>query len=144
MCIRDRLADDPRDSVPVTLRGALTHSAGLPRESDYPYWTGPDYPFPSQAEVRAKIGSQAPLYPASTTWQYSNLGLTLVGETVEAVSGERFADYVTANILEPLGLEDTRPGLPGALYGGQLAVGWGALTAQGTRPQIDLLSLIHI
>ncbi len=132
------LADDPRDSVPVTLRGALTHSAGLPRESDYPYWTGPDYPFPSQAQVRAKIGSQAPLYPASTTWQYSNLGLTLVGETVEAVSGERFADYVTANILDPLGLEDTRPGLPGALYGGQLAVGWGALTAQGTRPQIDL------
>ena len=31
------------------------------------------------------IGSQSPLYPASTTWQYSNLGLTLVGETVEAV-----------------------------------------------------------
>ena len=39
------LAADDRESVPVT-RGLLTHSAGLPREADFPYWTGPDYPFP--------------------------------------------------------------------------------------------------
>ena len=89
-----RLADDPRDSVPITLRGLLTHSAGLPREADFPYWTGPDFAFPSQAQVRVAIREQTPLYPASTTWQYSNLGLTLVGETVEAVSGTPYADYV--------------------------------------------------
>ncbi len=133
-----KLAADDRESVPVTLRGALTHSAGLPRESDFPYWTGPDYPFPSQAQVRATIGKQAPLYPASTTWQYSNLGLTLVGETVEAVSGQAYADYVSANILDPLGLEDTRPGIPADLYGEQMAVGWGALEADGSRPPIKL------
>ncbi|MBO6527650.1 serine hydrolase [Erythrobacter sp.] len=132
------LADDPRESVPVTLRGALTHSAGLPREADFPYWTGPDFPFPSQDQIRAKIVSQVPLYPASTTWQYSNLGLTLVGETVEAVSGQPFADYVTANILDPLGLDDTRPGIPTGLYGGQMAVGWGALEPDGSRPQVAL------
>ena len=51
-----KLADDPRESVPITLRGALTHSAGLPRESDFPYWTWPDFRFPTQDEVRAKIG----------------------------------------------------------------------------------------
>jgi CubicO group peptidase (beta-lactamase class C family) len=28
------------DDGPITIRGILTHSAGLPRESDYPYWTG--------------------------------------------------------------------------------------------------------
>ncbi|MBX7494785.1 beta-lactamase family protein [Qipengyuania sp. 6B39] len=133
-----KLAADPRDSVPVTLRGALTHSAGLPRESDYPYWTGPDFPFPSQAQIRSRIGEQSPLYPASTTWQYSNLGLTLVGETVEAVSGEAFADYVSARILTPLGLDDTRPAIPTDLYGKQMAVGWGALAADGTRPAVKL------
>ena len=135
-----RLADDPRESVPITLRGALTHSAGLPREADFPYWTGPDFTFPSQEQVRATIGSQSPLYPASTTWQYSNLGLTLVGETVEAVSGRPYADYVTANILEPLGLSDTRPGIPAELYGKQMAVGWGALEADGTRPELKLFN----
>lgn len=133
-----QLADDPRESVPVTLRGLLTHSAGLPRESDFPYWTGPDFPFPTQDQIRAKVPSQAPLYPAATTWQYSNLGLTLVGETVEAVSGEPFADYVTTNILDPLGLENTRPGIPAELHGQQLAVGWGALEADGTRPEVKL------
>src|SRR5450432_967891 len=30
-----------KDSVPITLRAVLTHSAGLPREADFPYWTGP-------------------------------------------------------------------------------------------------------
>ena len=133
-----KLADDPRESVPVTLRGALTHSAGLPRESDHAYWTGPDFPFPSQDAIRSRIGSQSPLYPASTTWQYSNLGLTLVGEAVEAVSGQPFDDYVRAAIINPLGLDSTRPDMPADLYGGQLAVGWGALTAEGTRPEVKL------
>ena len=133
-----RLADDPRDSVPITLRGLLTHSAGLPREADFPYWTGPDFAFPSQAQVRVAIREQTPLYPASTTWQYSNLGLTLVGETVEAVSGTPYAEYVDANILGPLGLDDTRAGIPAQLYGQQMAVGWGALEANGTRPEVGL------
>lgn len=133
-----KLADDPRESVPITLRGALTHSAGLPRESDHPYWTGPDFPFPSQAAIRERMPMQAPLYPASTTWQYSNLGLTLVGETVEAVSGKPFATYVEEGILKPLALKDTRPGIPANLYGQQMAVGWGALTAAGERPEVKL------
>lgn len=139
-----KLADDPRESVPVTLRGALTHSAGLPRESDFPYWTWPDFRFPTQDEVRAKIGQQTPLYPASTTWQYSNLGLTLVGETVEAVSGTPYADYVQANILSPLGLKDTRPAIPVELHGKQMAVGWGALTPAGTRPEVKLFDTAGI
>jgi len=35
------------DTGPITIRSVLTHSSGLPRESDYPYWTGPDFPFPT-------------------------------------------------------------------------------------------------
>ncbi|HRX01233.1 MAG TPA: serine hydrolase, partial [Cyclobacteriaceae bacterium] len=37
-----------KDSGPITVRSLLTHSSGLPRESDFPYWTGPDFPFPTQ------------------------------------------------------------------------------------------------
>lgn len=132
------LAPDPRESVPVTLRGLLTHSAGLPRESAHPYWTGPDFPFPTRDEVRAGITGQPPLYPASTTFQYSNLGITLAGEAVEAVSGEPYADYVTSRILAPLGLTSTRPGVPADRYGKDLAVGWGTLTADGERPEVRL------
>lgn len=131
-------APDKRDSVPVTLRGLLTHSAGLPREAKAAYWTGPDFPFPTQAEIRARIGEQTALFPASREWQYSNLGLTLVGETVEAVSGTPYADYVTANVISPLGLTNTQPFIQSQLYGGRMAVGWGARMRDGTRPEVQL------
>ena len=132
------LAPDERESVPVTLRGLLTHSAGLPRESAHPYWTGPDFPFPTTEEIRAGISGQAPLYPASTTFQYSNLGITLAGDSVEAVTGTAYADYVTTNILAPLGLEHTLPSVPADRYGKHMAVGWGALTTTGERPEVKL------
>ena len=121
------------ESVPITLRALLSHSAGLPRESDFPYWTGPDFPFPTEAQLRTKLAQQTPLWPASRRYQYSNLGITLIGDTVSAVSGEPYADYVQRNILEPLGLKDTHPFMPMALYNKRLAVGWGAITRKGSR-----------
>ncbi|WP_421852352.1 serine hydrolase domain-containing protein [Novosphingobium sp.] len=124
------------DSLPITLRSALTHSAGLPRESDFPYWTGPGNPFPTHEQIVSRIGDQQPLWEASRRYQYSNLGLTLVGETVAAVSGVSFGDYSQSHVLEPLGLKDTHPFMPMPLYGKRLAVGWGAIKRDGTR---DLL-----
>jgi CubicO group peptidase (beta-lactamase class C family) len=121
------------DSGPITLRGVLTHSSGIPRESDFPYWSGPDFPFPTREEIRAKIASQTALYPAERYFQYSNLGLTLVGETVAAVSGQPYEDYAKANVLAPLGLNNTRTVMPMDLYGKSLAVGYGALKRDGTR-----------
>jgi CubicO group peptidase (beta-lactamase class C family) len=121
------------NSGPITLRGMLTHSSGLPRESDYPYWSGPDFPFPTREEIKAKIASQSALYPAERFFQYSNLGLTLVGETVAAVSGQDYSDYARSHVLDPLGLHDTRLLMPMDLYGKRLAVGYGALKRDGTR-----------
>ena len=37
---------------------------------------------------------------------YSNLGFVLVGAFIEAVSGQRYADAVTARVLKPLGIVD--------------------------------------
>ena len=122
------------DSAPITLRAILSHSAGLPREADFPYWTDPTNPFPTREAMRAKLPSQTALYPASRYFQYSNLGLTLAGETIEAVSGEPYAAYAQAHVLGPLGLKDTRTSMPMALYGKQLAVGYGAIRRDGTRP----------
>ena len=100
------------ESPAITLEGMLTHSAGLPRESDSPYWMGPDFPFPTRSEIRAKLSSQSTLYPASRYYQYSNLGLTLAGEVVEQVSGRDYETYVREEILAPLGLADTDTGFP--------------------------------
>lgn len=124
------------DSGPVTLRGLMTHSAGLPRESDSPYWSGPDFPFPTTEAIQAKIASQSALFPAQQHFQYSNLGLTLVGDVVEAVAKEPYAKYAEEHVLTPLGLKDTRPFFPVELWGKQMAVGYGALKRDGTRDAV--------
>ncbi|TDQ32988.1 serine hydrolase [Zeaxanthinibacter enoshimensis] len=126
------------DSGPVTVRSLLTHSSGLPREANFPYWTGPDFPFPSEEQVRAELGKQETLYPASTYFQYSNLGLTLLGEIVTQVSGMPYEQYIQKNILDPLQLTDTRTELPQSLYGKQLAIGYGALKRDGSRDRLKL------
>ena len=53
------------DDEPITVRGLLTHSSGLPRESDYPYWTAEGYPFPTHDEIVGRLRQQQTLYPAS-------------------------------------------------------------------------------
>ena len=44
------------DDESITIRRLLTHSSGLPRESDFPYWTDPDYPFPTREQIKEKLG----------------------------------------------------------------------------------------
>lgn len=131
------LAQKYPESGPITVRALLTHSSGLPREAAYPYWTGPDFPFPTQAQVDGALGKQETLYPASTYFQYSNLGLTLLGEIVTEVSGQPYEEFVRQHILEPLDLADTRTELPQDLYGDQLAIGYTPLNRTGNREKVN-------
>jgi CubicO group peptidase (beta-lactamase class C family) len=119
-----RLAPAEGQDEPVTARGILSHVAGLPRETDLPYWSEVD--FPDRATVRARVPAQAMLYRGFDTWQYSNLGITLLGEMAAATAGQDFAPLVTARILAPLGLTRTTPDLPVALHGRDFAVGYKA------------------
>lgn len=127
-----------KDSGPITVRSLLTHSSGLPRESDFPYWTGPDFPFPTQQQMDKRLGEQETLYPASTYFQYSNLGMSLLGEIVEKVSGKPYNQYVEENILKPLKLANTHPYLPKEQWGNKMAVGYGAIKRDATRDKVNL------
>ncbi len=126
------------ESGPITIRALLTHSSGLPREAANPYWTGPDFPFPTQEEVRAGLKEQETLYPASTYFQYSNLGLTLLGEIIEEVSGQQYSTYIQENILDPLQMNGTETTLPESLYGSKLAVGYSARKRSAEREKVKL------
>ncbi len=123
-------------SPSVTVQGLLTHSSGLPRESDFPYWSAPDFPFPTREKVKEQLPNQSTLYPADTYFQYSNLGLTLAGEIVAQVSGLPYEAYVKTNILDPLGLKDTRPELPEEHRGGRFGTGYGSPSRKGVRSKV--------
>jgi CubicO group peptidase (beta-lactamase class C family) len=119
------------ESPPITVEGLLTHSSGLPRESDFPYWT--EASFPSRKEMIQRLSEQETLYPSRINFQYSNLGLSLAGEIVAQVSGKPYAEYVKQNIIDPLGLEDTSPEIPVEKQGGQLATGYSSFKRDGAR-----------
>ncbi|MDH3457392.1 MAG: beta-lactamase family protein, partial [Gemmatimonadota bacterium] len=89
-----QIGDAYPDATPATIEGILTHSSGLPRESDYPYWSPPDFPFPTREQIRQRVGAQQELYPGATFYQYSNLGLAAAGEIVAAASGEDYDEYI--------------------------------------------------
>jgi CubicO group peptidase (beta-lactamase class C family) len=125
-------------SGPITIRSLLTHSSGLPRESDHPYWSAPDFNFPTEKQVNDRLKNQQTLYPASTYYQYSNLGLTILGEIVAKLSGMSYENYVEQNILKPLRLSDTHPWLPKELWGTRMAKGYSSLYRDGTRKQFSL------
>jgi CubicO group peptidase (beta-lactamase class C family) len=130
--IKDKFPEAPE----VDLRGILTHSAGLPREAAFPYWTGPDYPFPERDKMIEMLPSQEELYPADTYYQYSNLGLSLAGEVVAAVSGRPYSEYIQEKILDPLGMKDTSTELPNTLRGEKLAIGYSRRLRDGSRKEI--------
>ena len=56
------------NSNAITIKSILTHSSGLPRESNHPYWSGPEFPFPSKQDVINELGNQKMLYPPSKYW----------------------------------------------------------------------------
>jgi CubicO group peptidase (beta-lactamase class C family) len=127
------------ESVPITVRSLLTHSSGLPREMDHPYWV--DLKFPSSAELNLSSGKEQTLYPASTYFQYSNLGVSLLGEIVAKKSLMTYDAYIEENILKPLQMSSTHPWLPEKLWHGKLATGYTALRRDGTREVAPLYKM---
>ena len=118
------IAQTYEGSGPVNIEGLLTHSSGLPRESDFPYWIGPDFPFPTREEMMERLKSQEMLYPSQLYFQYSNLGWSLAGEILQERSGQEYDEYIRQHILEPLSLDSTRTFYPTDLRGEQLAIGY--------------------
>jgi CubicO group peptidase (beta-lactamase class C family) len=90
------------DAPEITIRHLLTHTAGLSREADFPYWT--DHIFPTREELAESVPAQDAINPPETTYHYSNLGMSILGEIVTAVSGQPWADFVQETILDPLGM----------------------------------------
>jgi CubicO group peptidase (beta-lactamase class C family) len=98
-----------RDTFPsapaITIEQLLTHTSGLPREAEFPYWT--DRAFPTREELIAALETQTGVFEPATRYKYSNLGLALAGEMVTAVSGEPYAKYIHDHILSPLRMRST-------------------------------------
>tara|TARA_B100000900_G_scaffold218998_1_gene185603 strand:+ start:690 stop:2141 length:1452 start_codon:yes stop_codon:yes gene_type:complete len=132
------------DSSPITIRNILTHSSGLPRESNQPYWSNIDLSFPTKKEVIEGLSEQKTLYPANKYFQYSNLGLTLLGYLIEEVSGVPYNKYISDKILNPLGMNSTKTFMDSKQYGKELIVGFGAENRKRKREIVPYFNAFGI
>jgi CubicO group peptidase (beta-lactamase class C family) len=121
------------DDGPITIEQLLSHSAGLQREAG-DHWSS--YRFPTREELEQGYAARHAAFAPAQRWKYSNLGFAIAGLVVEKVSGQSYADYIQANILDPLAMHDTSVDrdVPG------LATPYGRRLPDGTReilPFID-------
>ena len=79
-------------------------------------------------------GHQAAFSP-EVRWKYSNLALGIAGMVVEAVSGEKFAEYAQKHIFTPLGMNASSVDREVE----NLAVGYGRLMPDGSRKRMRFI-----
>ena len=103
--------DAARASVPnhaITIRDLLTHTAGI---QDYPGPpTIPDYARTMSVpldEVVRQLAKQPLLFQPGTQWSYSSPGIEILGRIIEVCSGEKYVDFITEHMLQPLGMKDS-------------------------------------
>ena len=96
---------DGDETATVTAAQLLSNCSGLPEDNA---WADRHLGL-SVAEVAALAGAGLPLTRRpGTYYQYSNLGQSLVGRAVEAVTRQPVETVIRERLLDPLGLGDTR------------------------------------
>lgn len=86
---------------PIRIKDLMTHRSGLPRDWLNHFYTYEREPF---EEIVGRLRDEYACRPAGMFYSYSNLGVTLLGVAVERAAGMAFEQYVTKNILTPLGM----------------------------------------
>ncbi len=94
----------------VTIRQLLSHSAGITRDGVTTHWF--DDRFPDIEAIAAQVDDGMGVLAPVEKLKYSNIGYTLLGQVIEAVTGMGYERHVDATILAPLGLGATTPDLP--------------------------------
>jgi serine-type D-Ala-D-Ala carboxypeptidase/endopeptidase len=88
-----------RNSKVITLAHLASHRSGLPREPDAEYGREKVFEFLSSYELPQDPGS---------AYQYSNLGMGLLGDMLARRAGGSYEQLVLDRICKSLGMNDTR------------------------------------
>lgn len=112
----------PADQQDVTLHHLLTHSAGFPGALGF------DFDFIGRDELVAKALAAPLEFLPGTSYEYSNVGYSLLAAILEKVSGKPYAELLRDEVLKPAGMNET--GFDPALWPEERL-------AQGYRPAED-------
>ncbi len=97
------------NNVDVTLAHLSTHTSGMPRMPPDFAPSNPDDPYPDYgtAELYTTLNGLSLTAEPGTAWEYSNLGVGLLGHALALTDGSSYEEMIDARICTPLGLTDT-------------------------------------
>lgn len=102
---------------PIRLHHLLSHTAGITSALDFA---------PAGAFQVWSLRDEVASVPPGTYFHYSNMGYKVLGEVLQAVTGEIYGSIIQKRILDPLGVKDSVPTIDNAVRS-RLAVGYGPL-----------------
>ena len=93
----------------ITIRNLLTHTSGLPEYFDLAFrYNNTLDTLNNEKLVQLLAKYQPPLnFETGTRWEYCNTGYVLLASIIEKASGQPVADFFSAQIAEPLSLQNT-------------------------------------
>lgn len=92
------------DASNITIRDLLTHSAGFPEDNPWG-----DRQLDITHDVFMNMLQKGISFSniPGVTYEYSNMGFAMLGEIIRVVSGKPYQEYISGNILAPLGMTHT-------------------------------------
>jgi CubicO group peptidase (beta-lactamase class C family) len=92
------------DAEPIKVKDLLTHNAGFPEDNP---WGDRQLALPEKAFRQFLEKGVSFSHSPEEAYEYSNLGFAVLGQIITNVSGEKYQDYITRHILQPLGMHHT-------------------------------------
>ncbi len=105
------ITDTIAPSDTVRIRHLLNHTSGIANSGDNvscqtDVLTNPLNPRTLEYAIYCG-GSQGELFPPEFAWGYSNTNYSILAMIIENITGQSYQDYLTQNIITPLGLTQT-------------------------------------
>ena len=104
--VSDHLEDfSGRPAGAITIRQLLGHTSGFSTGQGNAPHTDPTDRSDALARRVARLADMQPAAEPGQRFEYSNTNYQILGRIVEVGSGQSYRDYLTANILEPVGMD---------------------------------------
>ncbi|GFZ30333.1 penicillin-binding protein [Clostridium zeae] len=95
---------DKEATEKITIRNLLTHTSGLSNMTNYDELIKDDIPL---EEFVKKLKDTNITKPVNATFQYSNIGYSILGEVIQKVSGVSYSEYIEKNVFLPLQMNNS-------------------------------------
>ena len=93
------------DAQPITIQNMMTMAAGFPEDNP---WGDRQLADTDEELLKLVGGGLSFSNVPGTTYEYSNLGFALLGKIIGNVSGVPYQQYITENIMKPIGMNDSK------------------------------------